>query len=178
MPGRTDTSHLGGVLELGDTQGRKTFLVGMPGGEPKERRFTGARKGTPGGWAAQVSFPALPLDKQSSSPSTSFSLSEPGAAGLLLHRLLLMVNSDAGEEVSRTVPQMQKVLDSDSVHPGQMFKRKKTSVLFMKYQPSQWAWSTRRKKKKKLREGPEWHAKKTQDFFPYADTDSKCGLDM
>lgn len=89
-----------------------------------------------------------------------------------------MVNSDAGEEVSRTVPQMQKVLDIDSVHPGQMFKREKTSVLFIKYQPSQWACSTRRKKKKKLREGPEWHAKKTQDFFPYADTDSKCGLDM
>lgn len=75
---RKDTSHLEGVLELGGAQVRKTFLVEMQGGEPKERRFTGARKGTPGAWVAQVSCPALPLDELSRCLSASFLLSELG----------------------------------------------------------------------------------------------------
>ena len=154
MSGRTDTSHLEGVLELGGAQGRKTFLVGMQGREPKERRFTGARDGTPRRWVAQVSFPTLSMDELSSCLSTSFLLSEPGLQDLLLHRIVSMVSSDAIQEGPRTVPRTQKVLDSDSDRSGQRFEREKTSVSFLKYQASQWAYSTRRKKKMKIKRGP------------------------
>lgn len=94
------------------------------------------------GWVAQISFLVLPLDELSSCLITSCLLPRTGLEYLLLHRLVLMVKSDAMEKGSRTVPRTQKVLHGDSNHHGQ--KGEKILVSFMKYQASQWAYSTRK----------------------------------